>query len=475
MDYIHSLSTSPSFIGKGLVGYAFAPLLQSNLAIDYVEVETGHDTFMISKKITRSYYIISGNGYFTIDNREYPVNPGMLVEVPPRVEYSYSGKMTLLLFQRGRWLPRNDTYTKWNPDVVQGDFPCSVGDGFWLTQLARFTIFGKSPVNAYLRLNRRIWNNLPASFTTFPPIRLYGDFLHTLARMQGVRGQACATHFLRNRPQLELLRRLTERNPNADQLRVAVLGCSTGAEAYSVAWTIRSGRPDLRLILCAVDISKQAVEVGKSGVYSLIDRQLTNTNIFERMTDSEIDDFFDKEGEKMTVKSWIAEGIKWQIGDVAEPQMTKALGPQDIVIANNFLCHMEPPMAERCLRNIARMVSSGGYLFVSGIDLDIRTKVAKDLEWHPLQESLEEIHAGDPCMSVCWPFHYGGLEPLNKRRKDWQLRYASAFQLISSCMGAQNRGQFVRVADSGPRKTANRDVSAAVHLANGSTRVCDGR
>jgi hypothetical protein len=32
------------------------------------------------------------------------------------------------------------------------------------------------------------------------------------------------------------------------------------------------------------------------------------------------------------------------------------LGLQDIVIANRFLCHMEPRDAERCLRNIARLV-----------------------------------------------------------------------------------------------------------------------
>jgi hypothetical protein len=71
-----------------------------------------------------------------------------------------------------------------------------------------------------------------------------------------------------------------------------------------------------------------------------------------------------------------------------------------------------------------------GYLFVSGIDLDVRTKVAGDLGWHPLQELLEEIHAGDPCMKTFWPWHYAGLEPLNKKRGDWQHRYAAAFQLV---------------------------------------------
>jgi len=111
-----------------------------------------------------------------------------------------------------------------------------------------------------------------------------------------------------------------------------------------------------------------------------------------------------------------------------------------MVIANNFLCHMDPPAAERCLRNIARLVKPRGYLFVSGIDLDIRTKVASDLGWNALQELLEEIHAGDTCMKDYWPCHYGGLEPLNKRRWDWRLRYAAAFQLAPAHEEAADRG-----------------------------------
>jgi SAM-dependent methyltransferase/mannose-6-phosphate isomerase-like protein (cupin superfamily) len=432
MSYIYSLPTSTSFIGKGLLGYAFGPLKQKDLAIDYVEVEKGHDTFMISNKIARIYYILSGDGYFTIDDHKYPVSPGMLVEVPPKVEYSYSGTMKLILFQKGRWYPDNDTHTKWNPDVFQGDFPRAAHGKFPLRRLVRLRIFGKSPINAYLWLNQRLWKNLPTSFTSLAPIHLYGNFLHSLARIQGVRAQAFATHFLRNRPQLELIRRLVVRRAEAGALRVAVLGCSTGAEAYSVAWRIRSARPDLDLILHAVDISKQAVEVGKCGVYPLAHIGLTNTDIFERMTVDEIEELFDRDGDIMTVKSWIKQGIEWKVGDVGDSEMIAALGPQDIVVANNFLCHMDPPMAERCLRNVARLVRPHGYLFVTGIDLDIRAKIANELGWRPLQELLEEVHEGDPCMRVFWPCHYGGVEPLNRRRKNWRSRYASAFQLVPS-------------------------------------------
>lgn len=427
--HLYALSTAASFTGKGLLGYSFGPLNQKDLEIYYVEVEKGHDTFMVSKKITRTYYVLSGNGYFTIDDQKYDVHPGILVEVPPKVEYSYSGNMRLLVLSKPRWFSGNDTYTKWNPDVVGRDSTFAIDGGSWFTRLLRLSIFAKSPVSFYLRLNQRVWNKLSSSLTALGPIRIYGDFLHSLARIQRVRAQAFSTFFLRNRPELELIRRLVDQKNQGDTLRVAVLGCSTGAEAYSIAWRIRSARPDLRLIMHAMDISRQAVEFAKRGVYSLTASQLANTAVFERMTPAEMEEFFQKDGDAVTVKPWIKEGIDWQVGDAGEPGVVDALGPQDMVVANNFLCHMDAPEATACLRNIARLVTPYGYLFVSGIDLGVRTKVASDLGWKPLQELLEDIHEGDPCLRGLWPCHYGGLQPVNKKRRDWRTRYAAAFQL----------------------------------------------
>jgi mannose-6-phosphate isomerase-like protein (cupin superfamily)/SAM-dependent methyltransferase len=431
MPYIYSLPALTSFDGKGLFGYTFGPLKQKDLEVYYIEVQKGHDTFMVSAKITRTYYVLMGRGYFTIADRRYDVSPGMLVEVPPGVEYSYSGEMKLIAVSKPRWFDGNDTHTKWNPDVVQGDFPRTPDDKSWLRRLVRLRIFGKSPISVYLRINRRLWNHFSGSSISFRPIRSYGNFLHTLARIHSFRGQAFATFFLRNRPQLELIRRLVERRAKVDTLRVAVLGCSIGVEAYSVAWIIRSARPDLKLIMHAMDISRKAVEIAKSGAYSLVS-QPTDTDLFERMTGAEIEEFFDSDGDVATVKPRIRDGIEWRVGDVGDSGVIDSLGPQDIVVANNFLCHMDPPVAERCLRNIARLLSPHGYLFVSGIDLDVRTKVAQDLGWHPVLELLEEIHEGDPCMKTFWPCHYGGLEPLDKRRQDWRFRYAAAFQVVPS-------------------------------------------
>src|SRR5207245_9076767 len=121
--YTHLLPLLRSCYGKGLFGYTFGPLQQKDIEIYYIEAEKGHDTFVVSKRITRVYYVISGSGYFTISNHRYDVSHGMLVEIPPRVEYSYSGKMKLIAISKPRWFSGNDRYTKWNPDVVPTAFP----------------------------------------------------------------------------------------------------------------------------------------------------------------------------------------------------------------------------------------------------------------------------------------------------------------------------------------------------------------
>jgi len=164
MPYTYSRPTSVAFTGKGLFGYSFGPLHQ-NLNIYYIQSEKGHDTFMISRKITRTYYVLSGGGYFTIEGKRYPVDSGIVVEVPPKVEYSYSGKMALLGISIPGWFSGNDTFTKLNPDVFGYDAPCVVDKAPWWKRLVRTQIFGKSPLGLYRRLNEWLWKKHPARFS----------------------------------------------------------------------------------------------------------------------------------------------------------------------------------------------------------------------------------------------------------------------------------------------------------------------
>jgi mannose-6-phosphate isomerase-like protein (cupin superfamily) len=118
MSYVLAASSLPSFVLKGMTGYEFLPLRDQDFGVHLLHVHKGHDTFMISKALTRLYYIIEGTGVFTIDNQKYDVGPGLLVEVPPGVEYSYSGSMNVLLVSHPRWFHGNEQMTRKNPDVV---------------------------------------------------------------------------------------------------------------------------------------------------------------------------------------------------------------------------------------------------------------------------------------------------------------------------------------------------------------------
>src|SRR5579864_2717564 len=229
----------------------------------------------------------------------------------------------------------------------------------------------------YLRQSRRIWNNLPTTIREGRLGRAYGKHLHHLVCRYGDRRQSHSTFFLRNRPELELMLQLLEHTSQNARINLSVVACSKGAEVYSILWKIRSTRPDLTVIASAVDISQEVIDFAAVGTYSLKSIDATTTpdheqtgqavdmnwkdqlwgqqalSMFERMTAGEIYQMFEVTGDQAMVRPWLKQGITWLAGDATDPNFAAALGPQDIVVANRFLCHMEPATAEACLRNIA--------------------------------------------------------------------------------------------------------------------------
>jgi chemotaxis methyl-accepting protein methylase len=306
-------------------------------------------------------------------------------------------------------------------------------------------------LGAYVVGGRWVWNHIPASLRPLAPGRMYGRHLHHVVRLYAERKQSFATFFLRNRPELELMRRFLAQKAPGSPFDITVLACSKGAEVYSIVRTIRAARPDLNLRLHAVDISQGMLEFAQRGVYSLDSTDTSATpyhetigdklavarntrahqmeSIFTRMTDEEIASMFDVEGDQVRIRPWLREGITWVCGNASDPELVGALGPQDAVVANRFLCHVEPATAERCLHNIARLVKPGGHLFVSGVDLDVRTKVAREMGWKPVTDLIREIHEGDYSLLSGWPLEYWGLEPFCNHQPERTLRYAAVFQI----------------------------------------------
>jgi chemotaxis methyl-accepting protein methylase len=277
------------------------------------------------------------------------------------------------------------------------------------------------------RAGDSVWRRLPPPMRDGLPGRAVGICIHALSRKFSNRRQTESTWFLRNEPLLstvlEIINGLSK--PGAEA-RICSMGCSSGAEIYSILWTVRRARPDLDVIPLAVDISAAAIEKGRAGYFLLQDKEFRGAASQDAGSD-----LFEMDGKYVRIKNWIGQGIQWSQADASDPGITAQFGAQDVVLANNFLIHMEPRKASATLANVSRMVKPWGFLICRGVDLDIRQQVTAKLGLKPISNRIEQIHDAELDLDARrhWPWKYYGLEPLNKNRRDWLRRYSAVFQV----------------------------------------------
>jgi SAM-dependent methyltransferase len=275
------------------------------------------------------------------------------------------------------------------------------------------------------RLGRETWTRLPKSIVETRPMRGVGHVVHRLACEYSDRSQSISTYFLRNKPLITTItEQIKDLHPDGT-LRLCSVGCSTGAEIYSVVWMVRKSLSSLPLTPVAVDTSESVICQARMGSYKLsapeLRAQLPRETLLE---------LFDVNGEELHIKPWIAEGIRWIVADARDPRLVSLLGQQDVVLANNFLIHMRVPEARMCMSNLLRLLRGGGLFVCRGVDLDVRESVARSCQLEPVLTRIEEIHNADAMLDAPrdWPWKYWGLEPLDKKRRDWALRYSAIFR-----------------------------------------------
>jgi SAM-dependent methyltransferase len=279
------------------------------------------------------------------------------------------------------------------------------------------------------RLIAIFWNGLPQRVRSGKFAEQLGRRIHRRARRIHARGGGCYTRFLRNVPQLELIRDLVLKMPPGAPVKIASVGCSTGAELYSALWMIRKAQPKQRVEALGIDISDECIRAASRAVYPFRVTEVAG------ITESSYERFFTRVGKTLVVQDWVKEAVTWAVGDACSPDLAARFGVHDVVIANNFLFHLTPDRSEACLRNLTRLVAPNGYLVVSGVDLDLRSSVLADLGFVPVTARYEEIHAGEDT-HVAWPLLAWGLEPIDRTRPDWAARYATVFQAPATTAGA---------------------------------------
>lgn len=80
---------------KDLIGFCYN-LETSGISITLEDSYKKHDTYCTNIKKTCIFYVAEGEGIFIIDNEEYVVKKGDIIEIPKDTEFTYIGKMKLL-------------------------------------------------------------------------------------------------------------------------------------------------------------------------------------------------------------------------------------------------------------------------------------------------------------------------------------------------------------------------------------------
>lgn len=293
-----------------------------------------------------------------------------------------------------------------------------------LWNIARGTEVAKTYPDRALEL---LWNQLPDAVRSWRLAQTIGHRIYRRAQRLQQRGEADQTanytRFFRNIPQLELIRDLTRETPRDVPLKMAILGCSTGAELYSAVWMMRTSLRNREIQALGIDLSEAWIQTAATGIYPLHSAEVAG------ISPDTYAGLFSRHGDALRVQQWLKEGVRWWVGDVCSADLAAEFGLQDVVFANNFLFHMDDDRSASCLRNLARLGAPGGYLVLGGVDLDVRGRIVQELGLTPVTARLEDIYTAEQGMLAAWPFRFWGLEPIDRKRRDWPTRYSTVFRL----------------------------------------------
>lgn len=148
------------------------------------------------------------------------------------------------------------------------------------------------------------------------------------------------------------------KNKSLDQpVRVWVPGCSTGEEAYSIAMVLKEYmddvKTDFQIQVFATDVDREAVETGRSGVYS--------SNITVDVSPERLNRFFIKNPDTFSLKKEIREMVVFAPQNViGDPPFLRL----DLVSCRNLLIYLVPESQKKLLLISHYSLNPGGYLFL---------------------------------------------------------------------------------------------------------------
>ncbi|MBV6897242.1 CheR family methyltransferase [Xanthomonas euvesicatoria] len=221
------------------------------------------------------------------------------------------------------------------------------------------------------------------------PLQLFNDLLI------GV------TKFFRDRREFEFLEqqvipRLFQGKHTGDSLRIWVLGCSTGEEAYSLAMLLREHAETLdtapRIQIFASDIDGRALATARVGRYA--------SSIVGEVAPERLRRWFVKEGDTYVVSKELRELCVFsQHSIVKDPPFSRL----DLVSCRNLLIYLDAELQNRVVPIFHFAIRPGGYLFLGNAEnvsrhAQLFTPVERSFRVFQRIDAQSNVHATFPTM-----------------------------------------------------------------------------
>lgn len=208
-----------------------------------------------------------------------------------------------------------------------------------------------------------------------------------------------------------------------EALRIVVIGCSSGAEPYTLSSILLERLPHLAFTIDAYDIDREVLAVARGGVYPMA--QVTKNALVDAAF---VAATFDRDGDNLVVKPRVAERVRFHAADATDPNLRAQIAPADIVFAQNIMCNLRRASSRRVFDNAAALLKPRAALFVDGMDPDMRASRTRKHGLVPLDVNIERIHhEAERVRGERYPGHAAGLEPFDATRRDRNRRYATIF------------------------------------------------
>jgi len=170
------------------------------------------------------------------------------------------------------------------------------------------------------------------------------------------------TSFFRNPETFEFLEnkilpKLMKDRSADDPLRIWVIGCSTGEEAYSLAMIFTEAADDLnshvQLQLFATDINPSAIEKARTGLYP--------KTIAQNVSPERLRRFFEEAGDGYRISKSIREQCVFSCHNVlTNPPFSR----MDVISCRNLLIYMEPVLQQRIMPILHYALKPSGCLWL---------------------------------------------------------------------------------------------------------------